>query len=97
LNYAVSFSHATSYIKIDRSTSNRSVFHQLRSSLLLGFLCIRDRVVQLYPPTSPYIQKSFEWILIYEIAGGVINKYSLPTPVILIGLVKYVGQNEFVT
>ena len=35
----------------------------------------RDRVVQLYPPASPYIKKSFEGILMYEIAGGITNKY----------------------
>ncbi len=35
----------------------------------------RDRVVQLYPPVSPYIKKSFEGILMYGIAGGFINKY----------------------
>ena len=35
----------------------------------------RDRVVQLHPPASPYIKKSFEGILMYEMAGGFINKY----------------------
>jgi hypothetical protein len=56
-------------------------WHGDSSSLLLGFLCtvktpsIRGSVVQLYPPASPYIKNSFEWVLIYEIAGGFINKY----------------------
>ena len=36
---------------------------------------IRDRVVQMCPPTSPYIEKSFEGILMYELAGGFINNY----------------------
>ncbi len=35
----------------------------------------RDRVVQLYPPATPYIKKSFEGILMYEIVGGFVNKY----------------------
>ncbi len=35
---------------------------------------IRDHVVQLYPPASPYIKKYFEGILMYEVAGGFINK-----------------------
>jgi hypothetical protein len=34
-----------------------------------------DRVVQLYPPVSPYIKKSFEGILMYEIAIGFIHTY----------------------
>ena len=35
----------------------------------------RDRVVQLCPPARPYIKKSFEGILMYELAGDYINKY----------------------
>ncbi len=35
----------------------------------------RDRVVQLCPSARPYIKKSFEGILMYEIAGDFINKY----------------------
>jgi hypothetical protein len=45
---------------------------------------IRDRVVQLYPPASPYIKKSFEGILMYEMVGGFINKcckYADPTTI----------------
>jgi hypothetical protein len=38
--------------------------------------CIsRDRVVQLCPPAIPYIKKSFEGILTYELPGDYINKY----------------------
>jgi hypothetical protein len=35
----------------------------------------RDRVVQLCPPAIPYIKKSFEGILMYELAGDYINKW----------------------
>ena len=35
----------------------------------------RDRVVQLCPPVRPYIKKSFEGILMYDLACGYINKY----------------------
>ncbi len=35
----------------------------------------RDRVVQICPPTSPYIKKSFEGILMYDLSGGFINNY----------------------
>ena len=31
--------------------------------------------VQLCPPVTPYIKKSFEGILMYELAGDYINKY----------------------
>ena len=33
----------------------------------------RGRVVQICPPNSPHIKKSFEGILMYELAGGFIN------------------------
>ena len=32
-------------------------------------------VVQLCPPASPYIKKSFKGNLMYEMVGGYINKY----------------------
>ena len=35
----------------------------------------RNRVVQLCPPARPYIKKSFEGILMYDLAGDYINKY----------------------
>ncbi len=38
-------------------------------------LYYRDRVVQLCHPARPYIKKSFEGILMYELAGDYINKY----------------------
>ncbi len=47
------------------------------------YIIHRDRVVQLYPPASPYIKKSFEGILMYEIAGGFINKiFNYADPII---------------
>jgi hypothetical protein len=35
----------------------------------------RDREVQLCPPAGIYIKKSFEGVLMYELAGFYINKY----------------------
>jgi hypothetical protein len=47
----------------------------VRSILLIGGHNCRYRVVQLWTPTSPYIKKSVEGILMYELAGVYINKY----------------------
>jgi hypothetical protein len=50
-------------------------------------LLIRDRVVQLYHPASPYIKTSFEGILMYEMAGGFINKYvNYADPILMYGV-----------
>ncbi len=35
----------------------------------------RDRVVQLCPPARPYIKKSFDGILMYELVEDYVNKY----------------------
>ncbi len=52
-------------------------FHDDSESVVVsGWLYLyRDRVVQVCPPTSPYIKKSFEWILMYAISGCCIHKY----------------------
>ena len=84
----VAFYHATPYIKFDRSTINRSVFHQLRRPYTNDTTCIKiDRSgFSLTSPTP--LQRSFQQTSFRKVI------HSLPTTAIFMGLLKDVGQNE---
>jgi hypothetical protein len=52
---------------------NDSILNDFCSYTLAPFSM--DSVVQLCLPAKPYIKKSFEGILMYELAGDYINKF----------------------
>ncbi len=73
--YGVAGEKATGHSKIGRFFTNFADPRKSERSIIyitsptLSYVS-RYRVVQLYPPA-----KSFEWILMYGIAGSFINKY----------------------